>query len=171
MFINLIFYILNIVEYVRNQIFNQLFAGSRLVSVLKNEIEAVETELRKLSFVSLVLGSAFIFFGAKLAFKIATKIINTLFKGKVQNAVSQAQTSRKELNQEDIGKLVQVDKFEGIDLEFKDEPQDYENIMEKFRKLKEEDEKVQNGKKIANGPIYTNDKIVKQVANQCLSKN
>jgi hypothetical protein len=132
MFINLIFYIVELVEVTRNILFNQLFPGSKLLSIFKNEVELIENQLRQLSSISLIFGVILIFYTFKLTFKIFCYIINKLFSPAIENKIH---PTLKEISSEDIGKLVHFQGFNNLDFEFKDEPQDKQEVVAKFVKL------------------------------------
>ncbi len=132
MFINLIFYIVELVEITRNILFNKLFPGSKLLSIFKYEIELIENQLRQLSSISLIFGVFIIFYTFKIAFKIFCSIINKLFSP--ANEIKPHPTL-KEISSEDIGKLVHFQGFNNLDFEFKDDPQDKQEVIAKFVKL------------------------------------
>jgi hypothetical protein len=136
MLINLIFYILSVVEAARRIIFDQLFEDSRLASMVKYEIEAMEEQLRKLTFISLILGTAFFFFGFKLVKRIMSNLVNKLVKSdRDSKRIKQTVTEQKEVSGDELSKLIHSQNFEGIDLEFKDDGQDQSLVIEKMKKL------------------------------------
>jgi sphinganine-1-phosphate aldolase len=137
--------------------------------VVREEIESLEKQLQKLTFISLILGVAILFYSFKLALKLTTNLINKIFATKAKKL--QTTTSKKEVNPEDIYKLVHFQKFDNIELEFKDEAQDKTEVIAKFAKLKEEDNKIQTSKNFINGPIFTLDKNIMFVANEALKNN
>lgn len=132
MFINLIFYIVELVEISRHFLFNKLFSGSKLLTLFHNKIELIENQLRQLTFVSLIMGVIIIFYSLKFTFRIFCLVFNKLLSPSKENKVHH---TRKEISSEDIGKLVNFQGFSNVDFEFKDEPQDKQEVISKFAKL------------------------------------
>lgn len=132
MFINLIFYIVELVELARNILFNKVFPGSKLLTIFKSEVELIENQLRQLSSISLIFGVIFLFYAFKFAFKIFCQIINKIFSPVIEN---KPHTTKKEISSDDIGKLVLFQGFNNTEFEFKDEAQDKQEVIAKFAKL------------------------------------
>ena len=132
MFIKLIFYIIEVIEFIRSMIFEKILSESRLFSIVKNEIDLFEQKLKKLTFISLILGVAILFYTFKLTMRLLTSLLKNRLSPKSEGKILAVQ---REINKDDIQQIMKFQKFENIELEFKNEGQEKNDVIRKFVQL------------------------------------
>jgi hypothetical protein len=129
MFIKIIFYIIEFVELLGSLV-NSLFYDSRIFSLIKNEIDSLEKQLQKFTFITLIIGVAVLFYSYILFVRIFSTILNKFVLSKKANPIEM-----KEINTELISKFVHLRNYDNIELEFKEDGQNKQEVINKFMRL------------------------------------
>lgn len=129
MFIKIIFYIIEFVELLGSLV-NSLFYDSRIFSLIKNEIDSLEKQLQKFTFITLIIGVAVLFYSYKLFVRIFSTLLNKFVLSKKANPIEM-----KEINTELISKFVHLRNYDNIELEFKEDGQNKQEVINKFMRL------------------------------------
>ena len=129
MFIKIIFYIIEFVE-LFGSLVNSLFYDSRIFSLIKNEIDSLEKQLQKFTFITLIIGVAVLFYSYKLFVRIFSTLLNKFVLSKKANPIEM-----KEINTELISKFVHLRNYDNIELEFKEDGQNKQEVINKFMRL------------------------------------
>ena len=129
MFIKIIFYIIEFVELLGSLV-NSLFYDSRIFSLIKNEIDSLEKQLQKFTFITLIIGVAVLFYSYKLFVRIFSTLLNKFVLSKKANPIEM-----KEINTELISKFVHLRNYDNIELEFKEDGRNKQEVINKFMRL------------------------------------
>ena len=127
-FIKIIFYLIELVDFIRS-ILDKLFSDNRFFLLIRNEVDIIEKQLEKLTFISFVIGVAVLFYSYKFAIRIISVILDRLLISKKVLATER----KKEIITDDISKIVHFHNFDKIELEFKEEGQAKLDVLAKFK--------------------------------------